>query len=74
MKVESRVILDKHQAICSDAEFRMTDLGDLLIRESQLSLAIIDNHEVVACCLIFMEVNGSHFKKLKIGILKRAIT
>jgi hypothetical protein len=71
VKIKRRVIFNQHQSIGANAKLRMAYFCDLLVGESQFCFAIIDDHKVVASCLIFMEVNCTHFKTLKLFEMKK---
>ena len=60
------MIFNKHQPIRTNTKFWMAYPGDLLVGKSQFCFAIVDDHKVIACSLIFMEVNCAHFKNLNI--------
>ena len=71
MEIKRRMIFNKHQSICTNTKLRMAYSCNLLVGKSQFCFAIVDDHKVIACCLIFMEVNRTHFKTLKLFEMKK---
>jgi hypothetical protein len=56
------MVFDKHEPVGADTKFWMTDPCNLIGGKGQARSAIINDHKVIACCLVFMEVNGVHFE------------
>jgi len=56
------MVFDKDESVSANTKFWVADSCNLVSRKIQARFAIINDHKVVACCLVFMEVNGVHFE------------